>query len=276
MAPEVPQEGWYRDPVDPTRRRWWDGKEWSAIVAPAVTSPAQPAAAPPAAAPPAMADGTVLPYAPDASTPSASASKEDDDPLEGPAPAGRRLGRRSAGEEDPPGRSRSRVLLMVVCLVASLATAAIVYVDQSDTPSGPVDVAITVPPTSADTAETTTTTIAESAATTEPPATTEPTSTTEPVVEPEAERVEAPSYRDAYDACQLILDDSSIGRGGMDYQTFGAIDAEVVGPIAELRFEATDAAGATEVYLCRTLFDGDGDVMVGRLYLDLQNVLAGG
>ena len=47
--------------------------------------------------------------------------------------------------------------------------------------------------------------------------------------------------------------------------------------MTELRFEATDADGATDAYLCRSYLNGDdGSVMVGRLYLDLQNVLTGG
>lgn len=231
MAAELPQEGWYRDPVDPTRRRWWDGKEWSTIVAPTVN----PEAAAPAR--PTMADGTTLPYA--------DRTVDEDEPVD---------------TDDGKGRSRPsrvRVLQMAVALVAIVATAGVVFVGRDEAPEGPVDVPITTE---------------APAATTEPA----PTTTEAPAAEPEpAAATEAPPYRDAYLACQEILEGSSLGDGGLDLQPLRDTDAEVVGPVTELRFEATDADGVTETYLCRTLFDGDGNVMVGRLYLDLQNVLGG-
>jgi hypothetical protein len=236
MAEETPQEGWYRDPLDPARRRWWDGNEWTTIVAPAVVNPAAASPATPSPASPTMSDGTSLPYA-------ADASSDRDDESE-PSTAD--------DDEQPSRRPRVRVLQMALALVAIVATAGVVLVNRGgDAPQGPVDVPITTVAPS----ETTTTA---------PPPTTEPPTTTE-----------APPYRDAYLACQAVIEGSSIADGGLDLQPLRDTEAEVVGPITELRFEATGADGVTDAYLCRTLFDGNGDVMVGRLYLDLQHVLAG-
>lgn len=33
----LPAAGWYRDPYDPSRLRWWDGRKWTAYVAPLPT-----------------------------------------------------------------------------------------------------------------------------------------------------------------------------------------------------------------------------------------------
>ena len=251
MAAELPQEGWYRDPADPLKRRWWDGQEWSDIVAPAVVNPG--AASP---ARPVVVDGAALPYASDSSAGTLVKTETSD-----------------TDESEGSRLSRVRVLQMAVALVAIVATAAVVFVDRTEEQAGPIDVPVTTVPSAND----------EQPPTTEAPATTEaPTTTVEETEVPEepaaetaaaTEPIEAPTYREAYEACQVILDGSSIGAGGMDYQTFRDIDAVVTGPITELRFSATDGGGATETYLCRTLYDGAGDVMVGRLYLDLQNVL---
>jgi hypothetical protein len=263
MAPELPEEGWYRDPVDPTRRRWWDGEQWTTILTRPLAelgAPAAPAAAPTPASTsaPVMGDGTMLPYATDAR------------PKE---PVGEDA---SSGDEPSNRPSRVRVLQVLLALVAILATAAVVYSGPGDDPApetadtsfeGP---GLTVAPTTETVAPTTT----EAA----PDPETGPASETESETDPETETetVEAPSFRDAYAGCQAILDGSSIGSGGMDYQTFRDIEAVSQDGITELRFEATDAGGDSEVYLCRTLLNGStGSVMVGRLYLDLQNALGG-
>jgi hypothetical protein len=250
MAPQVPEEGWYSDPVDPTRRRWWDGEQWTQIVTRPVGEPEQPAA--PAA--PVMGDGTSLPYASDSDGSSLAVVETTGDAED--------------DEAGPKKLSRLRVLQMAVALVAILATAAVVFVkgDEEQPPMAGPDT--TVAPV--DTAAPTTTEAAPTTTAAEEP---EPDPETEPTPETETE---VPSFRAAYDACQAILDGTSIGSGGMDYQVFRDVEAEVVGPVTEVRFEATDGDGVTEAYLCRTLIDGSGDVMVGRLYLDLQNVLAPG
>ena len=49
--PAAPVPGWYPDPADATRQRYWDGAAWSPHTHPLVSAPAWPTAAPGASAP---------------------------------------------------------------------------------------------------------------------------------------------------------------------------------------------------------------------------------
>ncbi len=76
MEPQLPPPGWYRDPADAERRRYWDGAAWTQrvqvpVAQPPAVEPVQPVSAPIA---PAEAPAAVAPAPSFAAEPAAPAS----------------------------------------------------------------------------------------------------------------------------------------------------------------------------------------------------------
>lgn len=79
--------GWYADPTDPSRTRWWDGAQWTEHTAPLPAPTPEPAAAPALAPEPAAPEPAPEPAAPEpAPTPEPAAPEPATEPAAPTAP----------------------------------------------------------------------------------------------------------------------------------------------------------------------------------------------
>lgn len=192
-SPQTPPPGWYPDPSDPTRHRWWTGVDWSdETTHTAATTAETPEPAPePAAdpAPPRLDPGGLLAAAPSVVAPSGGLNERphDDDARYD-----------HDGHHAPGAFEQYRLVIVAAVAAIVVVVAALVFMspDSTDTdatpatPAPPVTTPVdpTTPPTTGGEPTGSTVDLLDPPTTADPtappttaPATTAPPSTTAPV-----------------------------------------------------------------------------------------------
>ncbi len=246
-AAKHPPAGWYQDPADATRRRYWDGTAWANRLLTRTTTSASPVVPTPGDRELATGSGpretpmtrlvSTTPAVPEASstaTAIANLMATVDNKHEG------------VGAEK--GRSRRIVLLLLVLLIALVGTAAIAMTAEDEptrTASGP----------------------AQAPAESTPPASV-PDDVSEP---PEVAETPGPDAGVLYDACQEVVKRSSLSTDvRLVFQPFDDITVERADDRSQLEFWVRERGNRDEDlrigFVCQV---GDETPTDAHLFMEL-------
>jgi hypothetical protein len=123
--------GWYPDPADPGRTRWWDGTRWSEHTSPAATSAAPPVPPAAPAAPAVPRDGEYAPGHPAAvsGAPAAGSTPAYGAPAYAAAPSWPSAAPAVASGPSAPGADTNTLWIYLCILASTLPILTLFFID---------------------------------------------------------------------------------------------------------------------------------------------------